>query len=425
MLGEGAVGKVYKRDNFAVKVIEDNILSIDCLHEIYFLNILKCHPNIPLVHDILTPEKNKTEIYMELCDMDLKSFSDKLSFNEKIKILPKLINDIVSTFQYLHFNNILHGDVKPENILVKKIDDTDTDDQDDKYHQGYKFYLCDFGIAKQYPSTLNVLNCDTIMYTIKNRPPEFFTGEYYFTSFVGNNYSSDYWAFAISTLEFLFSDNPIISLKEHEYKIQPVDYLIFLSKLLTSESYYLKKLLSNSYNYYNITEENKLSLEKIKDKFFSKEKLNYNNIHFTFDKNNENNLNSFFDSNKQYVEFLNACLIVNYKKRYESIKKSTLYNEIKSKHSIGTFSSYLLNESDMKSNLLTQVHLSNTSDNPPNHTGKPYPGSLVRHLHSGHPDGKFSQRITGGFRHPPLLAFWHFADESFSGRCQPAESGCH
>lgn len=82
--------------------------EIKILHKIYHKNIVR------VFNYYLYPEKKTGYILMEFINgQDLKTFA---------KINPHLINDLfeqtISGFNYLEQNQILHRDIRPENILV-------------------------------------------------------------------------------------------------------------------------------------------------------------------------------------------------------------------------------------------------------------------------------------------------------------------
>ena len=93
------------------------------------------HPNIIRIFDVF--EENGTAYYtMEYIEGE--------SLNEKIKregalaedVAMKYIRDVASALRYIHNRNIMHLDVKPANIMLRKEDDSAV--------------LIDFGLSKQY-----------------------------------------------------------------------------------------------------------------------------------------------------------------------------------------------------------------------------------------------------------------------------------
>ena len=136
-IGKGAFGEVYKGSYqpgkgpenlfMAVKLVEvpqqlDHQLSdevsesIESLkQEIQTLRTLK-HPNIVRLYDVKKLD-NKIFIFMEYCNQgDLKKFFEKQDLSE-IEIL-FYFSQIINGFKHLRKKNIIHRDVKPENILV-------------------------------------------------------------------------------------------------------------------------------------------------------------------------------------------------------------------------------------------------------------------------------------------------------------------
>ena len=95
------------------------------------------HPGIVRIHDVF--EENGTAYYV----MD---FIDGENLNDLVKregALPEeralgYIRQVADALSYVHGHNIMHLDVKPANIIVRKSDD--------------KAILIDFGTAKQYDS---------------------------------------------------------------------------------------------------------------------------------------------------------------------------------------------------------------------------------------------------------------------------------
>ena len=132
-LGKGAFGEVFlttkKGTNklFATKKIERNSVENDEMVQ-YFINevqILKelDHPNIAKFVDI-KKTKNHYYIIMEYCNggelyKTLEKYMEKNNnkpFTQEI--VQHLMRQIISAFQYIHRKNIIHRDIKLENILL-------------------------------------------------------------------------------------------------------------------------------------------------------------------------------------------------------------------------------------------------------------------------------------------------------------------
>ena len=96
------------------------------------------HPGIVRIHDVF--EENGTAYYV----MD---YIEGENLNEKVKREGPLSEDralgyiqqVADALSYVHNHNIMHLDVKPSNIIIRKSDD--------------RAILIDFGAAKQYDST--------------------------------------------------------------------------------------------------------------------------------------------------------------------------------------------------------------------------------------------------------------------------------
>lgn len=91
------------------------------------------HQHIVRIHDIF--EENGTAYYVMEC-LEGGSMSDLLlhnKFNDETAL--KFIRQIASALDYIHHQNILHLDIKPSNILLRRNGDA---------------VLIDFGISKRY-----------------------------------------------------------------------------------------------------------------------------------------------------------------------------------------------------------------------------------------------------------------------------------
>ena len=108
---------------------------------------------------------NKLHIHMEYCSDDLKNIllSKHLAFkrakNDQMSELEyyiscKIFIELLEALSYLHEQQILYRDMKPDNILFTK----------EGIHSGIFFKLCDFGLAKLYYDGSHTKNVGTWQY---------------------------------------------------------------------------------------------------------------------------------------------------------------------------------------------------------------------------------------------------------------------
>lgn len=146
VIGEGAYGvvasanDVVSGDEVAVKRIKHVLntypMATRILRELKFLRLLRGHPNVIEIKDILVPADrdrfNDTFVVFELMPCDLlrviKSTAPLNAANIKY-----LMFQLLRGIQYLHTAGVLHRDLKPSNILVD---------------QRCSLKICDFGLAR-------------------------------------------------------------------------------------------------------------------------------------------------------------------------------------------------------------------------------------------------------------------------------------
>jgi serine/threonine protein kinase len=164
------------------------------------------HPNIGRILDIMEDEK---QIYMI---QDYYEGGDLFSFILKHKNIGEniskiIIRQLLEAVYYLHQNNIIHRDIKPQNIFVVKFDRKNIKDTLIK--------LCDFGSNCYFKDCL--MSSDfpgTPEYT----SPELISGDYTF--------KTDIWSIGVISY-FLLSGKSIFKGKDFDviFKV----YLIFIS----------------------------------------------------------------------------------------------------------------------------------------------------------------------------------------------------
>lgn len=141
VLGSGEFGTVFKCLNkldgfyYAVKQIKirAKTMKTEALQEAYILassSMIDDNCYIIRYYSVWT-EISSLYICMELCDCSLKKYIEKVQVTEKL--VYKFMRDILKGLKKLHDNNIVHMDIKPENILLSMYG---------------KFKLADLGLAR-------------------------------------------------------------------------------------------------------------------------------------------------------------------------------------------------------------------------------------------------------------------------------------
>lgn len=127
-LGQGGMGIVYKaRDpiigrDVAIKVVQERTLHAPALKERFYREARSAgrlsHPNITTLYDIGEDDDGSPYLVMEfLGGTDLRTLLHRhhaFTLQEKIDIARQICEGL----QYAHQNNVIHRDIKPDNIRV-------------------------------------------------------------------------------------------------------------------------------------------------------------------------------------------------------------------------------------------------------------------------------------------------------------------
>lgn len=124
-LGKGAFGQVYLAEHINLKVNR----ALKCIRrcpeyqgfdnrEADILKNLR-HPSIPIIYDIEENEDCVCIIEEYVDGMSLNSFI-KQHFRFSTRKIVELVLQLCDVLSYLHSKGILHGDIKPENIMYDK-----------------------------------------------------------------------------------------------------------------------------------------------------------------------------------------------------------------------------------------------------------------------------------------------------------------
>ena len=321
-INEGSFGKVYKVtenkiDNlnptsYALKIIPNKSYGIDCFLEILILCFLN-HKFLMKAYDFFIDNENKiSKILMPLADSDLYKFMKKHTKGLKNKeLLLKICWQLVCAVAFLHSRNIIHGDIKLSNVLIKYTD------KDRFILKSLDVLLSDFSLSVlSFNENYRIYNSET--YSYYYRPPEVNSGK-------GYTFKADIWALGCTFYELLYNEPFVISnstvanLKYAYNKLQhePNTELRFL--LLNM----LHPCESLRYNIWQVLESDYFKFVKTKgeDLNFS---LSYNNLNFKNSKDYalflKEKIDNELDDEKKIPNYIYEILCMKLSKR--SIEKS-------------------------------------------------------------------------------------------------------
>jgi serine/threonine-protein kinase len=151
LIGEGSYAQVFKYfdkfyiKTFALKRAKKDLTSKE-LERFRREYDQMCGLSSPYVLEVFGYNGANKEYVMEFMDVSLDEYiltnNTKLSFQERVR----LGLQIIRAFSYVHSNNILHRDISPKNILLKKYDDV------------VVVKIADFGLVKVVDSDLTSVN---------------------------------------------------------------------------------------------------------------------------------------------------------------------------------------------------------------------------------------------------------------------------
>ena len=217
IIGEGGFGKVYYAKNkfsnteVSIKTINksknENLLfdNLSIENEIDVLKSLS-HPNIMKIYEFYSNEEsyflvNEYIKYGELSKRIKQTFSEL-----QISVI---IFQILKGLSYIHSHNIIHRDIKLENIMINDIENILING---KIEQFYWIKIIDFGIAK---------------FTSSNKKEKGMTGTLYYMApeviKQNYNYKCDIWSVGIILYILLTGKYPFDSLVKSRIKTKIED----------------------------------------------------------------------------------------------------------------------------------------------------------------------------------------------------------
>ncbi|ELP83811.1 protein kinase domain containing protein, partial [Entamoeba invadens IP1] len=197
ILGEGSFGIVYKgkyRNNDVVikkmKLCNNNDIIDDFTKEVAMLDKFRSEFIVHFYGAVFIP--NKICMVTELAKFgslqDLMNNKNSEEIDMKLRV--KFIIDAARGIQYLHSNDILHRDIKPDNVLVFSLD----------LNNKVNAKLTDFGASRNVNMLMTNMTFTKGVGTPKYMAPEILNKEHY-------KKPADVYSFAITTLEcFLWGE---------------------------------------------------------------------------------------------------------------------------------------------------------------------------------------------------------------------------
>jgi len=228
-IGQGSFSKVYKaldlttNEYVAIKKINffdfpDNIKKR--IHNELFILQSVNHKNIVRFVDFEFVNKHLFIIF-EFCDGDISNYIGKIKDENQLK---DLFLQIIRGFEYLHSKNILHRDIKPQNILIK----------------GGEVKICDFGFSSMIKDQLQMNS--TICGTPLFMSPEVLNFQPY-------SFKSDIWSLGILFYLVAYGKHPFNNPKSienyREFLINKIHYPFTFSDAFID---LLKNMMKINYN---------------------------------------------------------------------------------------------------------------------------------------------------------------------------------
>jgi len=193
-IGEGTYGTVFKAKNKETQEIvalkrvrlddDDEGVPSSALREICLLKELK-HKNIVRLHDVLHSDRKLTLVF-EHCDQDLKKYFDSLNGDIDPDVVMSFMFQLLKGLSYCHSRNILHRDLKPQNLLINRTGE---------------LKLADFGLARAFGIPVRCYSAEVV--TLWYRPPDVLFGAKLYTT------SIDMWSAGCIFAELANAGRPL------------------------------------------------------------------------------------------------------------------------------------------------------------------------------------------------------------------------
>jgi len=172
-IGEGTYGTVFKAKHketgeiVALKRVQldddDEGVPSSALREICILKELK-HRNVVRLHDVLHSERKMTMVF-EYCEQDLKKYFDSCGGEIEPAVVQSFMYQLLRGLAFCHHQNVLHRDLKPQNLLINR---------------SGELKLADFGLARSFGIPVRCYSAEVV--TLWYRPPDVLFGAKLYTT---------------------------------------------------------------------------------------------------------------------------------------------------------------------------------------------------------------------------------------------------
>jgi serine/threonine protein kinase len=142
-LGSGSFGDIYKGvdtrtgERVAVKVESPRIRTSQLAQEAKLYQLFASCISIPKFH-WFGNQSGYNALVISLLDQSLDSIVSQYHNPLSLKTVLMLADQMISALEFVHSNNFIHGDVKPENFMIGL----------DRFST--QIFLIDFGLSKKY-----------------------------------------------------------------------------------------------------------------------------------------------------------------------------------------------------------------------------------------------------------------------------------
>lgn len=196
LLGKGGFSKVYKATDILLeRTVALKFFTAKTADKYQVLNEIKKvirfeHPNLCKYYDVALLNYKNVLDETEQMEVGIMEYIDAGDFKSYLKKYPeqtdKLLTDVLKGLAYLHKHGMAHRDLKPQNILIKMVDDEPVSK------------ITDFGISKIVDADEG--NSSALLGTVEYMAPEQFNPKKYgINGRIGTNL--DLWSFGLLVYE--------------------------------------------------------------------------------------------------------------------------------------------------------------------------------------------------------------------------------